>query len=57
MALNQEFLNILCCPKCKGSLLYNEKENKLLCNECRLFYMVQEDIPILLVDEANPFEE
>jgi uncharacterized protein YbaR (Trm112 family) len=55
MTLDERLLEILVCPKCKGELEYLEEENKLLCHACRLRYEVQEDIPIMLIDEAEPF--
>ena len=53
--LDKELLEILACPKCKGDLEYKEKEDQLLCNACRLIYKVQDDIPVMLIDEAEPF--
>ncbi len=53
--LNQELLDILACPKCKGDLEYDQKNDRLICNECRLKYTVKDDIPIMLIDEAEKF--
>jgi hypothetical protein len=54
--LDQELLEILACPKCKGKLEYQqEEEQKLVCHTCRLKYDVKDDIPIMLIDEAKPF--
>ena len=58
--LNKELLDILVCPKCKGDLEYNTKEtdpnsHKLVCNACRLKYCIKDDIPIMLIDEAEQF--
>ncbi len=57
MALDDELLDILVCPKCKGDLEYRSEEDEeaLLCHECRLRYEVNEGIPIMLVDEAETF--
>ena len=55
MSLSPRLLEILVCPKCKGDLEYNESEQILVCNGCRLRYPVREDIPIMLIDEAIPF--
>lgn len=59
--LDQEILQIIACPKCKGKLEYHsgalagrEQEQKLICPNCRLKYEVKDDIPILLIDEAQP---
>ena len=53
--LDPELLEILVCPKCHGDLEYRPEENALLCHACRLRYAVEDDIPIMLVDEAQPF--
>lgn len=53
--IDQQLLEILACPKCKGDLEYNESEQYLLCNECRLKYQIEDDIPIMLIDEAENY--
>ena len=53
--LNKELLEILACPKCKGELDYDEKNEKLVCNTCRLKYSIKDDIPVMLIDEAEKF--
>jgi len=56
MPLAQELLDILVCPKCKGDLEYRtEPDEQLLCHACRLLYRVEDDIPVMLIDEAVPF--
>ncbi len=55
MALDERLLEILACPKCKGELEYREDENSLLCHACRLRYRIEDDIPIMLIDEAESF--
>jgi len=54
MAVSQELLEILVCPKCKGAIHLNEKKDGLVCDACRLVYEIKEDIPIMLIDEAKP---
>lgn len=55
MPLMPELLEILVCPKCKGDLEYRvEPEEVLVCHACRLVYRVEDDIPIMLIDEAKP---
>jgi len=53
--LDKELLDILACPKCKGELEYDEKNEKLICNACRLKYSIDNEIPIMLIDEAEQF--
>lgn len=53
MALKKELLEILACPQCKGDLEYREQEQALLCHACRLRYRVEDDIPVMLIEEAT----
>jgi uncharacterized protein YbaR (Trm112 family) len=53
--LDEELLRILVCPQCKGELEYDRKNEKLTCNVCRLKYDIQDDIPIMLIEEAEKF--
>lgn len=53
MPLSQELLDILACPKCKGEVRLTEKHDGLVCDKCKLRYPVKEDIPIMLIDEAE----
>jgi uncharacterized protein YbaR (Trm112 family) len=56
MSLDAELLEILVCPKCKGELAHRtEPDETLTCHACRLIYAVEDDIPIMLIDEAKPF--
>jgi len=56
MALSEELLNILACPKCKGDLYINDTNDGLICNNCKLLYEIRDDIPIMLIDEAKSIE-
>jgi uncharacterized protein YbaR (Trm112 family) len=53
--LSQELLDILACPKCKGDLKYDKKADQLICDTCRLKYQVKDDIPVMLIEEAESF--
>jgi uncharacterized protein len=53
--LTDKLLAILACPQCKGDLEYDRTNNKLICNKCRLRYKVEDDIPIMLINEAEKF--
>ncbi len=56
MSLSPDLLEILVCPKCKGELEYRtEPSEELVCHKCRLIYAVEDDIPIMLIDEARSF--
>lgn len=53
MAINKELLDILVCPKCKGDIHLTEAADGLVCEACALMYEIQDDIPIMLVDQAK----
>ncbi len=57
MAISQELLDILACPKCKGDIYQNDSKDGLICDNCKLLYEIRDDIPIMLIDEAKPLEE
>ncbi|GBD95112.1 hypothetical protein BMS3Abin05_02732 [bacterium BMS3Abin05] len=53
--LDKELLEILACPKCKGDLEYDDENEVLICHNCRLKFAIKDDIPIMLIDEAEKF--
>jgi uncharacterized protein YbaR (Trm112 family) len=53
MAFDKELLEILVCPQCKGDLELTPKEDSLNCNACKLRYLIQDGIPIMLIDQAQ----
>jgi uncharacterized protein YbaR (Trm112 family) len=61
MSLAPDLLEILVCPKCKGPLEHRTTSpppravESLVCHQCRLIYAVEDDIPIMLIDEAKSF--
>lgn len=56
MTVDEELLEILACPKCKGALRLTPEESELRCEACRLGYRIDDGIPILLIEEASPYE-
>jgi uncharacterized protein len=57
MAISQELLEILACPKCKGNIYLNDAQDGLICDSCRLMYEIKDDIPIMLIEEAKPLSD
>lgn len=53
MALDPQLLEILACPEDKGPLLYFEDESALYNPRLKRRYAVRDDIPIMLIDEAE----
>lgn len=54
MPIEKKFLDILCCPFCKGDLENFEFEKKeyLKCKECKKYFPIEDNIPILLPTAA-----
>ena len=52
-SLNPQSLEILACPKDKGSLIYFEDEDMLYNPRLQMRYAVREGIPVMLIDEAT----
>ena len=57
MAISKELLEILACPKCKADIVLTENGDGLICKACQLVYPIKDDIPVMLIDEALPYEE
>ncbi len=57
MAFRQELLEIVVCPKCLGKISYDAAKQGLICSKCELLYPIQNEIPIMLEDEAFPIRE
>lgn len=57
MALDNQLLEILACPEDKGPLLYFEDEDRLYNPRLRRSYPIRDDIPVMLIDEADPVDE
>ena len=55
MALSQQLLDLLVCPKCKGKLTVSETQT-LICHYCHLAYPIRDNVPIMLIDEALSVE-
>lgn len=57
MSLPQPLLDVLVCPRCRGSLEYRPADDALDCARCKLRYPVRDDIPVMLIDEAAPLAD
>ena len=57
MALDPKLLEILACPEDKGPLLYFEDESALYNPRLKRRYAVRDDIPIMLIDEAETVDD
>ena len=50
--LNQDLLDILICPKCKGEIRLSSNNDYIICDQCSLAYKLDNDMPIMLIDNA-----
>lgn len=57
MALDPRLLEILACPDDKGPLLYFPDEDSLYNPRLYRRYQVDDDIPNMLIDEAETVDE
>ena len=53
MTLDPKLVEILACPQDKGPLLYFADESSLYNPRLQRRYAVRDDIPIMLIDEAE----
>jgi uncharacterized protein YbaR (Trm112 family) len=53
MALDEDLLAILVCPNCRGEVDYRQEEEVIVCRKCGYRYPVRDDIPVMLIDEAE----
>lgn len=57
MALDPGLLEILACPEDKGPLYYLPDESRLYNPRLRRSYRITDDIPVLLIDEADALDD
>jgi uncharacterized protein len=55
--MDPKLLDILVCPLCKSPLIYRKAERELVCKADRLAFSIQDDIPVMLADEARKLSQ
>jgi LSD1 subclass zinc finger protein len=53
MAVNPELLEILVCPSCHTPVVLVKNGTGLKCATCNRVYPIQDDIPVMLIEEAT----
>ncbi|MDV5122055.1 MAG: Trm112 family protein [Candidatus Scalindua sp.] len=53
--IDKELLEILACPLCKAEVRL--ENDKIVCTKCGRRYPVKDDIPVMLIDEAEMPED
>lgn len=51
--IDEKLLAILVCPVSKAPLVYNQKNEELICKASGLAYPVRDGIPVMLEEEAR----
>ncbi len=49
--IDKELLDILACPACKTDV--SLEGDRIVCSKCGRRYPIKDDIPIMLIDEAE----
>lgn len=57
MSLDPQLLEILACPEDKGPLLYFQDEHALYNPRLKKRYRIDDDIPVMLIDEAEVVDD
>lgn len=53
MPLDPALLEILVCPECKTPVRLIKDGKALRCDTCRRVYPIEDDVPVMLIDEAT----
>ena len=54
MAFDKKLLEIIVCPICRGKLELKQDKSRLVCHFDRVYFPINEGIPVLLEHEAQP---
>ena len=49
--IDKELLKILACPLCKTDVKI--EDDRLVCTNCGRRYPIKDDVPVMLIDEAE----
>ena len=54
--MDKKFIDMLVCPKCKGKLTLDKKNQELICEQDQLAYPIRDGIPVMLVEDARQLD-
>lgn len=57
MQLDTRLTSTLVCPICKGTLVWDEENNRFACPRCALGFEVIDKIPNMIPEEAQQLTE
>ena len=55
--MNPKLLDVLACPLCKSHLLYDARQQELVCAIDKLAYPIHNGIPVMLEEKARHLPE
>ena len=55
--LPEGLLEIMQCIQCAGPLRERKEPPSLVCDQCSVWYPVEDGIPVMLEEEIRPLEE
>lgn len=53
--IDKELAKILACPICKGDV--EVREDKIVCHTCKKYFPIEDNVPVMLVEEAKDLKE
>jgi uncharacterized protein YbaR (Trm112 family) len=53
VSVDPQLIEILVCPNDRGDIDYLEDQQVIVCRTCGYRYPVRDDIPVMLIDEAE----
>lgn len=54
--MNEKLLDTIACPICHKKLEWDKPNNRLISREANVFYPIENGIPVLLPEKAQPLE-
>lgn len=55
--MDKKLLDILACPLCKSTLIYQQDNQELICKADRIAFPIRDEIPVMLEQEARELTE
>ena len=55
--MDPKLLDILVCPLCKSPLRYDKSEQRLVCVAEKIYFPIQDGIPVMLPEAAQPLTD
>lgn len=54
--MDAKLLDMVACPICNGRLTWQKEQQKLICLQDQIAYPIKQGIPVLLADQAAPYQ-